>query len=395
MALVRDDGNGGMTVTKRARAKTGTGGGTSAPRAPRRSRRRRTPPGASPGTLVADPNAALPAIRVIAYGPGAIEEAEITDLASLPAYLGRHAVTWIDVSGLGDVETIRRLGEIFSLHHLALEDVINVDQRPKVEEYETHAYIVTRMVRPGPAIETDQLSIFLGGNYVLTFQERAGDGLEPVRARIRSERGLIRRSGADYLGYALIDAAIDAYFPVLEHLGERIESLEQTVIARPVPAVFSEIQMVKRDLLTLRRAIWSQRDMTNALIREPVPYVLPKTRIFLRDCYDHTVQLIDSLETYRELSTALVEIYMSGIGNRLNEIMKVLAIIATIFIPLSFIAGVYGMNFDPRISPWNMPELAWAYGYPFALFVMAAVAGGLVYFFWRRGWIGNGPAPPP
>jgi len=331
----------------------------------------------------------------MAYGAGGLDEAEITDLGTLSGYLGRQGVAWIDVVGLGDVEIIRRLGEMFSLHHLALEDVINVHQRPKVEEYEKHAFIVTRIVRPGPVIDTDQVSIFLGANYVLTFQERASDALEPVRARIRRDRGVIRASGADYLAYALIDAVIDAYFPVLERLGERIETLEQEVIARPVPPVFAEIQDVKRDMLVLRRAIWSQRDMTNALIRESSPYVLPKTRVFLRDCYDHTVQLIDSLETYRELGTGLVEIYMSGIGNRLNEIMKVLAIIATIFIPLSFIAGVYGMNFDTRVSPWNMPELSWTYGYPFALALMALVGLGLVYFFWRRGWIGSGPARRP
>ncbi|MFO1190313.1 MAG: magnesium/cobalt transporter CorA [Alphaproteobacteria bacterium] len=361
----------------------------------RRSRRRRAPPGASPGTLVADPDAVRPVIRVMAYGPGGLEEAEITDLGTLSAYLGRQSVTWIDVCGLGDIDVIRRLGEIFALHHLALEDVINVHQRPKVEEYEKHAFIVTRLVHSGPVIDTDQLSIFLGANHVLTFQERACDALDPVRARIRRDRGVIRGSGADYLAYALIDAAIDAYFPVLEHLGERIEALEQEVIVRPVPPVFAEIQEVKRDMLVLRRAIWSQRDMTNALIRESSPYVLPKTRVFLRDCYDHTVQLIDSLETYRELATGLVEIYMSGIGNRLNEIMKVLAIIATIFIPLSFVAGIYGMNFDTRVSPWNMPELSWAYGYPFALALMAVIALGLVYFFWRRGWIGAGPARRP
>lgn len=378
--------------TKAVAIPTPAGAGDGAIQKPsRRNRRRRVPPGAAPGTLVADPDALRPVIRVLAYGPGVLEEAEITDLDVLPSYLSRHAVTWIDVSGLGDVEVIRRLGKIFALHGLAQEDVVNVHQRPKVEEYESNAYIVTRMVRPGPTIETEQLSIFLGSNYVLTFQERHGNGLEAIRERVRRDRGVIRSQGPDYLAYALIDTAVDAFFPVLEQMGERIEDLEQTVIARPVPSVFAEIQAVKRDLLLLRRAIWSQRDMTNALIREAMPYVLPKTRIFVRDCYDHTVQLIDSLETYRELATGLVEIYMSGIGNRLNEIMKVLAIIATIFIPLSFIAGVYGMNFDPKASPWNMPELGWAYGYPFALALMFLVAAGLVYFFWRRGWIGNGP----
>jgi magnesium transporter len=320
---------------------------------------------------------------------------------ALAGVVGHWPVTWVDVQGLGDVETVRALGDRFDLHGLALEDVINVHQRPKVELYENHVFIVTRMVG-GPATDgggadTEQVAMFLGADFLLTFQERSGDCFEPVRERLRHAGGRIRAARADYLAYTLIDAVIDGYFPVLEGYGERVERLEDAVTARPDAALVAQIHALKRDLLTLRRAIWPQREMVNALIRDESSLVAEPTRLYLRDCYDHAIQLMDMIETYREIASGLVDLHLSSFSARLNEVMKVLTIIATIFIPLSFITGLYGMNFDPSASRWNMPELGWRYGYPFALGLMGVVAIGLLVYFRRKGWIGgrdrrsNGP----
>jgi len=350
---------------------------------------RRAPRGAPPGTLVADPAARRPDVYVIRYGPDEIAEQPVDSIAALRERMGSAPVTWVDVRGLGDLGLIQEIGNLFNLHSLALEDVVNVHQRPKAEEYEDHLFIVTRMHVEERPPESEQISLFLGKNYVLTFQERAGDCFEPVRERIRKRRGRIRASGADYLAYALLDAVIDAYFPVLERFGETVEVLEELVTSRPGENLVSEIHKVKRDLLASRRAVWPMREMINQLIRDETPLVTDHTRIFLRDCYDHTVQLMDMIETYREIASSLVDIHLSSLSKRMNEIMKVLTIIATIFIPLGFIAGVYGMNFDPEASPWNMPELGWYLGYPFALGLMGLVAAGLVFYFWREGWIGR------
>lgn len=352
-------------------------------------RARRTPPGAAPGTLVVDPTAFQPTISLIAYGPGPedFEEIEIRKLADLEPLIGKHAVTWINVTGLGDLDVVRRMGEIFGLHGLAQEDVINVHQRPKVEEYADHLFIVTRMIAAGSPPTTEQVSMFLGERFLLTFQERPGDCFDPVRARLRAARGQIRSRRVDYLSYALVDAVIDSYFPVLEELGERLEELEDRVIAAPADMEVAELHAIRRELLTMRRAIWPQREMVNALTRESSPYVTEYTRPYLRDCYDHTIQLMDIVETYREIATGLVDVYLSSVSTRLNEVMKVLTIIATIFIPLSFITGLYGMNFDSAVSPWNMPELEWYWGYPMAIGLMTAVAGGLLYYFYRKGWL--------
>ena len=350
--------------------------------------RRRTPPGAPPGTLIVDPAAPPPVIHVMAYGPQAITEQEVVDPHGVRDFLDQWPVTWVNVEGLGNVETIRTLGTIFGLHGLALEDVINVHQRSKVEEYGQHYFIVVRMARLGERLETEQLSLFLGKNFVLTFQEGyPGDCLEPVRDHIRKARSRIREAGADYLAYALLDAVVDSYFPILEEYGERLETLEDEIVTRPDHNTVARLHAAKRALLTLRRAIWPQRETFNTLLRDVIPLISDETRLHLRDCYDHTVRLIDLVETYRELGSDLMDVYLSSVSNRTNEIMRVLTVIATIFIPLTFIAGVYGMNFNPGTSPWNMPELNWYWGYPFALTLMAAVIVGQLAFFWRRGWL--------
>jgi magnesium transporter len=350
-------------------------------------RTRRAPPGAAPGTLVVDPTAFQPAINLIAYGAEDFEETEIKDLEDLASLIGKHTVTWINVVGLGKLDVIRQLGEVFGLHGLAQEDVINVHQRPKVEEYAAHLFIVARMVAASTPATTEQISMFLGERFLLTFQERPGDCFDPVRARLRAARGQIRNRQADYLAYALLDSVIDGYFPVLEGMGERLEELEDRVIAAPADMEVARIHEIRRELLTIRRAVWPQREMLSALTRESSPYVTDQTRPYLRDCYDHTIQLMDIIETYREIATGLIDVYLSSLSTRLNEVMKVLTIIATIFIPLSFITGLYGMNFDRGASPWNMPELEWYWGYPMAIGLMTAVAAGLLYYFYRKGWL--------
>jgi magnesium transporter len=386
------------------------------PRQRRRPRRRRTPPGAAPGTLTADPNARRTHLQLITYSTSGVSDAVTIspdDLSTL--YEARlsgggsaEAVKiWLNVDGLGDIETIRRIGEVFNLHPLALEDTVNLHQRAKVDQYDSHLFIVTRMpvAASGESAErhgqpdTEQLSICLGTDYVITFQELPGDVFEPVRRRMRAPAGQMRSRGPDYLAYALIDAALDAYFPLLERYGEYVEALEIDVLRRPAHSHTARIHDLKRDLLTLRRAVWPQRDMLAALARDESPFVAEATRIYLRDAYDHTIQLMDMLETYREIASGLIDIQLTIVSNRMNEIMKVLTVIATIFIPLTFIVGVYGMNFDPMESPWNMPEVEWRYGYPAVWLLMIGVAGGLAGWFWRKGWFsddtGEGRGAPP
>jgi magnesium transporter len=361
----------------------------------RRSRRRRTPPGAPPGTLIADPHAVRPQMKLVSYGPGGLEEQLLETPDDLPASPPGDAVRWLDVAGVGDIEAVRQVGEAFGLHPLALEDIVNVHQRPKVEAYDDHLFIVARMpVAPRPEdvasrLETEQGAMCLGRDFLITFQERAGDVFDPVRRRLATEGSQIRLRGPDYLAYALIDAAVDGFFPILESCGEQVDDLETAVLGHPDFAHMSGIHDLKRSLLTARRAIWPQREMINSLIRDESPFVGAQTRIYLRDCYDHATQLIDMIETYREIASGLVDLQLSSVSNRMNEIMKVLTIIATIFIPLTFIVGIYGMNFDPDASSWNMPELGWRYGYPATLLFMVVVAAGLVLWFRRKGWIGK------
>lgn len=258
-----------------------------------------------------------------------------------------------------------------------------------MEEFADHLFVVLRIVDGPHSARLEQFSCFIGQDWLITFQEHAGDFFENVRQRLRQGRGRIRVDGIDYLAYALLDAAIDGFYPVLEALGERLETLEDEVIADPSPTQVDALHRVKRELLDLRRALWPARDMINMLIRGDGAVISESTRVYLRDCHDHSIQLIDIVETYREIASSLLDVYLSSLSAHLNEVMKVLTIIATIFIPLSFIAGVYGMNFDTSHSPWNMPELGWAYGYPLVLALMAVVALILLGYFRRRGWIGR------
>ncbi len=345
--------------------------------------------GVPPGTITGVPDGPPPRIRVLSYDSEGCDARAVEDVDELTDLPGRRAVTWVNVDGLGDAETLARIGEAFGIHPLAMEDVIHLGQRPKVEQYGPTLFVVTRMATLDERVETEQVSLVLGEGFVVTFQERPGDCLDPVRTRIRQDLGRIRRSGADYLLYCLLDAVIDAYFPVVESLGERLDEIEQEVMGEPDERIVGRIFRVKRDLMTLRRVTWPQRDALSSLQRGELGMIEEQTLLFVRDAYDHIAQIMDALESDRELAAGLFDAYQNRIANRMNEIMKVLTVIATIFIPLGFIAGVYGMNFDPQASRWNMPELGWRLGYPFALGLMVAVAIGMLLMFLRMGWLGR------
>lgn len=349
--------------------------------------KRRRPAGSVPGQVDVQENAGSPTIRIMAYGPDELHEQTCTDLHSVSQLRERFPLIWVDVTELGDANLITTLGGLFGLHGLALEDVVNTHQRPKVEEYHDHLFIIALMLRDRQSVETEQVSFFLGEGFLITFQERTGDCFDRVRQRIRDAKGRVRNAGADYLCYTLLDSIIDGYFPALEHQGEVLEDLEDRVVMAPDPENVKELHDMKRALLLLRRAIWPHREMVNNLIRDEHPLITADTRPFLRDCYDHTIQLMDIVETYREIASGLVDVYISSVSVKLNEVMKVLTIVATVFMPLSFIASLYGMNFDRHASPWNMPELGWYLGYPFALGLMAASALGLIWYIRKKGWL--------
>lgn len=356
----------------------------------RNRHRRRTGPGTAPGTLIADPQAAPLQFQIISYGPDGLRETQSAALSDLTQPVADTTVRWVNVDGLGDIATLQQIGDTFGLHPLALEDIVNLHQRPKVEAYESYLFIVLRMpVASAARLETEQVTMALGREAVVTFQERPGDCFEPVRHRLRNTNGQIRNRGADYLAYALIDSAIDAFFPILEAYGDQVEDLEDDVIASPGTKQMARIHEMKRNLLTARRALWPLRDMVSALMREDTDLIDQHTRIYLRDCHDHLIQLIDMVETCREICSGLIDIHQSAVSNRMNEVMKVLTIISTIFIPLTFVVGVYGMNFDTDAGPLAMPELGWRYGYPAVLILMCCIVAGQLIWFRKMGWIGR------
>ncbi|NNK49071.1 MAG: magnesium/cobalt transporter CorA [Gemmatimonadetes bacterium] len=356
----------------------------------RRSRlrfhRRKAPPGSAPGTLMADLEAAPPEIRAMAYGPDGLEEAEISRPAEIRELAGSYPVLWINVNGVGDPEVLRQVGGVFDAHSLVLEDAVNMGQRAKVEAFGDQLFIVVRMPLPGHA-GTEQVSMLLGKGFLLTMQEEAGDCFDPVRVRIRHGSGRIRSRASDYLAYALIDSVVDGYFPVLEALGDELDALEDEVFGEPDQDTLARLHALKRDLVNLRKAIWPHRDMLAIMQREADHLIEEDTQKYLRDAYDHVVRIIDLTEALRDVASDLMNTYLTMVSNRMNEVMKVLTIVATTFIPLSFIAGLYGMNFDPSASRWNMPELGWAFGYPAALLVMLAVAVGMFLFVRSRRWL--------
>jgi len=346
--------------------------------------RRRAKPGGAPGVVRDDPSFPEPEIDVIRYGNGDFQHDEVNSVDEIQSLLGTHPITWVNVEGLGSGELVMEIGKLFQLHPLALEDVVHVHQRAKVEDYGDYLFLVLRNAWEAERVGTEQVSIFLGRNFVVTFQEgHPGDPFGTIRERLRVGQTRICQPRTDYLAHALIDAVIDSYFPIVEKYGARIDVLEDELEGDGSVGndFVAKIHRLRSDLLLLRRGIWPHREMVNSLLRDGHSLISGETAVYLRDCYDHTIQLIDIAETYRELCSDLRDSYFSKIGIRTNEIMKVLTIISSIFIPLAFIASLYGMNFK------QMPELEWTYGYPMALGMMGATAAGLLTFIYRRGWL--------
>lgn len=345
-----------------------------------------------PGTVVTSPNAGPSSIRIFRYSETEFEEVMVASPEACRPYLAKPGVCWMDLDAAPDAATLEGFRALLDLHPLAVADAANVPQRPKHESYGNFDFIVIRMVMPSLDKETlhsEQMSLFLGDRWVLTVQEEEpGDCLDPVRVRIKEGVGSIRKNGADYLAYALVDAVVDGYFPVVEESFDRLEQLETDMAALADRQTLQRLHRTRSALLQLRRSVWPMREALLSLTREEVGRFTPHTRLYLRDCYDHAVQVLDLVETSREVATGLVDLHLSLVGFRTNEVMKVLTIISTIFLPLSFIAGVYGMNFDVA-KPTNMPELAWTYGYLFSLGIMALCALGMLVFFRRKGWLGN------
>lgn len=323
-------------------------------------------------------------ITVFEYDAGTCIERTLNDIEQCAELTLQKAVTWINVDGVHDVATVTRLCELFGAHPLVQEDIVNTDQRPKAEEYEGYLFMVVKMLRQSEtnhAIEAEQMSVLLMDRLVISFQERPGDVFDTLRARLRNGKGTVRRRGSDYLAYCLLDAIVDHYYILLEQIEARIEPLEEAVATDPQPDSVRTIQHLKRDLLHLRRNLWPMREMIYRLSREGAAVIADETRLFLRDLYDHVIHVIEILETFQELVGGTMEIYLSSISNRMNNIMKVLTIISTIFIPLTFVAGIYGMNFV------HMPELEWRWAYPATLGVMVLIALVMLRFFRRKGWI--------
>ena len=323
-------------------------------------------------------------IHIMSYDEARFEELSNANLGDVTRCLANPGVTWINVSGIHDVDLISALGKQFGLHPLTMEDIVNTAQRPKAEEFERYIFLVLKMAsynEEQKLIEMENISLVLGEGWVLSFQERPGDVFRPVRDRIRSGKGRLRKCKADYLAYALTDAVVDEYFVILEQLGEYIEELEDDIVVTPQMPQLQSVYRLKRNVLMLRKSVWPLREEIGAIEKSESPLIAATTRPFLRDLYDHTIQVIDMVETHRDILGNMHDTYLSSVNNRMNDIIKVLTIIATIFIPLTFVAGVYGMNFQ------YMPELKWAWGYPAVLLFMAMIALGMIVYFKRRKWI--------
>jgi magnesium transporter len=348
----------------------------------RGSKARGLPPGAL--VHVGDKKSEKVKISFMDYTIGKFSEKEVKKTEECFQFKRKPSVTWINVDGVHDVDVIEKIGECYDIHPLVLEDVLNTDQRPKMEDYDKYLFFVLKMLYmddKNHQIQSEQVSLILGQNYVISFQETVGDVFDNVRERIRKGKGRIRKMGADYLTYSLIDAIIDNYFTILENIGEKVENIEQDVISNPKPEILQQIYNLKREMIYLRKSVWPLREVINGLMREESKIIKKSTHIYLRDLYDHTIQVIDTIETFRDMISGMLDIYMSSVSNKMNEVMKVLTIFAAIFIPLTFVAGIYGMNFQ------NMPELGWQYGYFAALVVMLLVGITLLGFFKHKKWL--------
>ncbi len=324
-------------------------------------------------------------ITIMDYDEGHLEEKEVKTIVECFAFKERPTITWINIEGIHEVNILERLGECYGFHPLILEDILNTDQRPKMEDFGEYIYVVLKMLEYNDRkdeIITEQVSLILGKNFVISFQEGIkGDVFDPIRERIRTSKGRIRKAGADYLAYSLLDGIVDNYFIILEKLGEKVECVEEELVARPDPETLHLIHNLKREMIFLRRSVWPLREVVSNLERTESLLIKKSTGIYFRDVYDHTIQVIDTIETFRDMLSGMLDIYLSSISNRLNSVMKVLTIIATIFMPLTFIAGLYGMNFK------YMPEIGWRFGYPFALFLMVSVVVVMLFYFRKKKWM--------
>ena len=313
-----------------------------------------------------------------------MEEKEVKEIDDAFLFKDDKRITWINIEGLQKISIIEKIGNHFNLHPLVLEDIANTGQRPKMEDYTDYLFVVLNMLQyseEDKEIKREQVSLILGSNWVISFQETEGDVFDTIRERLRSDKGRIRKMGADYLVYVLMDTIVDNYFAVLEKIGEKIEEIEDEIVTNPSPVTLQTIHDLKRRMIMLRKSIWPLREVINRLERWESKLINESTDIFLRDLYDHTIQVVDAVETFRDMLSGMMDIYMSSVSNRMNEVMKVLTIIATIFLPLTLVAGIYGMNF--RI----MPELQWEMGYPFALLIMLAVGIIMLIYFKRKNWL--------
>jgi len=343
--------------------------------------------GLPPGSLIhiGDKKKEEVTITVIDYDEGNFQEKVITEIQECFTFKDKPSVTWINVDGIHKVEIPEKLGECYGFHPLIIEDILNSDQRPKIEDFGDYIYIVLKMLNLDSRtnnIISEQISLILGPNFVISFQEgHEGDVFNPVRERLRTGKGKIRKMGADYLAYSLIDSIVDNYFIILEKLGEKIESLEERLVTNPTGNVLREIHNLKREMLFLRKSVWPLREVISTMAKGESSLIHPSTGIYLRDIYDHTIHVVDTIETFRDMVSGMLDIYLSSISNRMNAVMKVLTIIATIFMPLTFLAGVYGMNFK------HMPELEWKLGYPLIVLVMLIVAVIMLFFFRKKKWL--------
>jgi magnesium transporter len=344
-------------------------------------------PHTRPGTVIVPPGAEAPVLRVTGYGPDQLTDRPNASFEQIRECLGKYPVTWIDATGFSDAGLIEKLGALLGLHALSLEDMVTLNQRPKVEEYPNHLFSVTQIPLLNGELATHQLCIFTGSNFVLTWRERQSNCFDLLRKRLQVTRGVTRSSGVDYLTYAVLDAAVDSFFPVLEVVGDELDELDDRVEDGADAISVATLRDIRHEVRQLRRIAWPLRDALDVLMRKPADLIGDEAVIHLRDCHDHVVQIIDALENCRDACSDIRDYYATAISNRMNEIMKVLTVISTIFMPLSFVAGVYGMNFDGDASWWNMPELRWKFGYPLCLGVMAGIAAAQLVFFYRRGWL--------
>jgi magnesium transporter len=365
-------------------------------RLPRVKRIRRPPPGTAPGFINIPDDALKLNIRSFVYDMESMNESELHNLDEIKAQLQGNPgkVLWFDIKGFGNKVFLEQLADFFGIHRLQMEDVVNVYQRPKVEDFKGHLFFISRVLKEVDSVfQNDQLSIFLGQNYVITIQDKYEDILDPVRNRIRLGKGYLRRSGADYLVYSLMDVVIDNYYPILEKMGDILDDLQDELITMPTRMALNKLLQKKKDLVLLRRTIWTERDKMNDILRSPFTEINESTKVFFRDTYDHCIQLLDLVESYKEVTASLMDVYQSSVSNRLNQVMKVLTIISTIFIPLTFIVGLYGMNFsrhDPltgEIMKLNMPELYSPYGYITVCILMIMIVIGQIIYFYKKGWL--------